>query len=66
MLADDPYSGKMALKGGKKCRRGENTCVHVVGGWERDFISEHSGSCDLNPKKEIECVWRREYHCNWQ
>lgn len=32
-----------------------------AGGWERDFdISEHSGSCDLNPKKEIECVWRRE------
>lgn len=44
----------------QKCRGGENALLHV-GGWERDFdISEHSGSCDLNPKKEIQRVWRRE------
>lgn len=35
-------------------------CCMWVGG-KRDFdISEHSGSCDLNPKKEIQCVWRNE------
>lgn len=55
-LADDPYSGKMAGWWGKKCRVKIQVCMWWVGVWERDFdICECSGSCDLNPKKEIVC-----------
>lgn len=41
--------GKTEMQRGRKCM----AACGWMGGWERDFdISEHSSSCDLNPKKK--------------
>lgn len=41
-----------------------SACVWVGGNGDFD-ISAHRGSCDLNPKKEIRRVWRRETPADW-
>lgn len=59
LVDDDPHSGETGFWEGAE--RGKNAWLHLSG-WERGFdIFKHLGGCDLNPKKEIQRVWKGEH-----